>query len=828
MKRATFIFSLIFFTAICLAQTNLDIVKKAESHPIVMDKPAVGFFEGAVLGNGGMGVVVTTRPDAICFHFGHNNVWDIRIAENNKEKIGTFDEVMKKAKAVDPNLPSIWNDADFNAYLRLTAENYGKPYPRPFPCGTVLLGFDRRAVELLGHKIDISTGLCEIYLLNNGVKNILKVFVQSDVDALWMQLIDEKNNAVPSCFNRFRIIPDSHTPNDFPAYTIVSGNDGKSIGFKQVLPYLEPGKYDKEKGHPKDKAFKLEAKLQTTLTGGDHYTTQGISESLQPLERYIKEDKSPLLGVVYLSEGLNSNLEKQGEATATPNLQNYQKAFGKTAKSWSDYWNKSGVEIADDFLESTWYWNLYFYNCSVKSGVTCPGLFANWSLGGIGTAWHGDYHLNYNTQQPFWLPFSSNRLDKNLPYVELVHHLLPVSKKWAKEYYGMRGAFFPHSAYPVDMNLHPYPVPDWGWEVFETPWMVQGLWWHYKYSMDTSFLRDQAYEPIKDAVMFLVDYMKRPDAHGQQWKDDKYHIFPSVPPELYGLQPGFKYNYDTQIDLALTKFIFKAFKEAVNDLNLIESEKELIKDVNLILANMPGYPKTISEKYGEIYTSVPGENDRIVYNVPANLTHVFPGEEFGLHSPKDEYQKLVNTYKAHKNEGGNDIVFLNLQAARLGLLDLEKFKRQIQYAMLPNKTVTDKVLQAGGRYSDQTDFAFMAPMGIWFENFALPVVINECLIQSYTGTIDLFPNWDRKKDVKFNKLRAMGAFLVNAEMKNGKVKTVEIYSEKGVTCKVKNIWGKSKVQLVRNGKPAEILTAGILEFRTLIGERVVLKPLQVQ
>jgi hypothetical protein len=94
----------------------------------------------------------------------------------------------------------------------------------------------------------------------------------------------------------------------------------------------------------------------------------------------------------------------------------------------------------------------------VKAGVTCPGLFANWSLGNIGTAWHGDCHMNYNTQQPFWLPFSSNRLDKNLPYVDLIDHMLPVIEKWAKEYYHMRGAFFPHSAYPVEMTHHPYPT----------------------------------------------------------------------------------------------------------------------------------------------------------------------------------------------------------------------------------------------------------------------------------------------------------------------------------------------------------------------------------
>ena len=57
------------------------------------DRPCPDFFSGAVLGNGGLGVVATTRPDGIVLYFSHNNVWDIRIAEDNREKIGTFKEV---------------------------------------------------------------------------------------------------------------------------------------------------------------------------------------------------------------------------------------------------------------------------------------------------------------------------------------------------------------------------------------------------------------------------------------------------------------------------------------------------------------------------------------------------------------------------------------------------------------------------------------------------------------------------------------------------------------------------------------------------------------
>ena len=304
----------------------------------------------------------------------------------------------------------------------------------------------------------------------------------------------------------------------------------------------------------------------------------------------------------------------------------------KNTQIWKEYWNKSGVKLSDQFLERMWYHNLYFLNCATKDGATTPGLFANWSYNNIGTAWHGDYHMNYNTQQPFWVTFSSNHLEKNLPYVNLIEFLMDVSTRWAKEYYELPGAYFPHSAYPVDMTMNPYPVPTWGWEVCETPWAVQGLWWHYLYSGDTEYLRTRAYGPIKAAVEFLVAYMKRPEASGPQWKDDKYHIFPTVPPELYGLRPGFKYNYDCNVDLSLTKFIFKAFIEAARVLNLEAKEKVLLKDIKDILSHFPEYPTAISKEYGKVLVSVPEEHDQVVYNVPNALFTVFPGEDHGLHS----------------------------------------------------------------------------------------------------------------------------------------------------------------------------------------------------
>lgn len=793
----------------------------AASHAIIADKPAVDFFEGALLGNGGMGVVVTTRPDGILLYFGHNNVWDIRIAEDNGQEIGTFAEVFEKVKSIPDTLELLTQDPWYRWYSAMAVENYRKPYPRPFPCGSVLLGFDVREAELLGHRLDISNGQCEVYLLrSDGEKLTLQLFADSSEDRLWMRLVDSNEEPAENIFQRVRIMADPSTPQEFPPHEAYEDLNGGMLGFRQVLPYEEPRAYDIATGHAKDRAFSLKTRLSHGLKKTTRINWDGNEQSMAPLEAALDGGTS-FFATIELAEGLASELGEPVTSARIPDNTVYEESWVGTKQAWKEFWNKSAVRLGDEFLEQIWYRNLYFFNCAVKAGARTPGLFANWSYNTIGTAWHGDYHMNYNTQQPFWLPFSSNHLEKSLSYVELVEFLMDVSRKWADEYYDLPGAYFPHSAYPVEMSMNPYPVPSWGWEICETPWTVQGLWWHYLYSADTTFLEGRAYEPIKAAVQFLVAYMNRPEARGEQWGDDKYHVFPTIPPELYALRPGFKYNYDCAVDLTLIKFIFQAFTEATQLLGKADQEKELLAAVKDILAHYPPYPTAFTGDGTEVLVSVPGEHSQVVYNLPNALITVFPGEDFGLHSDEKTLELLKNTYLNQQNEGGNDLVFKNLQAARIGMLDLEKFKRQVNYSLMPNGTCSDRVIQVHGRYQDRTNYGFMDRMGIWFENFALPVVINECMLQSYNGIIRLFPNWPGDTDAQFQDLRAVGAFLVSASHADGKVKFVRIRSEAGGTLRIIIPW-ETGATLHKNGK-REIIGGGLQEIETEAGDMLSLQ-----
>ena len=793
---------------------------RASRHPIKSETPAVNFFEGALLGNGGLGCVVCTRPDAVMIHFGHNSVWDIRINEEHKDKYGTFQSVFEKLRSVPETAATFDEDPWCADYLRMVRESYAKEYPRPFPCGTLILGFDRRKAELLGHQIDIATGLCRIRFLTGHVVSFLEVWTDMQTDRLWLRMVDAAGRAVEDPFDRVNLLPhpiegyadwydqvqakQAELPQPVP-----QRSDDNAVGFRQRLPSREH--WDRDTEQPGDRAFRIQfssnRKMEERIPGGI-------------LDRTLLPGAS-LLACVSLEEGDAVPTGPLPAVELSPEHLDQSRIANETA--WHDFWGRSSVILEDEVLERTWYWNHYFLNCSVKPGVQCPGLFANWSHGNIGSAWHGDYHMNYNTQQPFWVTFSSNHVEKNLPYVDLVERVLPLSRHWARDYYGLRGAFGMHSLYPVAMTTNPYPSPDWGWEICETPWTMQGLWWHYLYTKDVGFLKNRAFVPIREAVLFMVDYMTRPDARGEAWGDDRYHIFPTTPPELYAPKPGFAGNHDCLVDIVLTRFLFHAYLDACDILTLTDQEAELIAEVRDVLAHFPEYPTAESPSHGRVFITAPGTDPETVYNTPNSLMTVFPGEQHGLHSSPEDFEIAANSYRQHRNEGGNELVFINLQGARLGLLDLEKFKRQIAYCQLPNGTCTDKCLQSLGRYNDRTSFDFMSKMGIWFENFALPVVINECLLQSYTGTLRFFPNWPLTRRAEFHTLRAVGAFLVSAACGEDRVQWIEIFSEKGGMLSLISPWPETRVSSDRSGESVHY--DSILNLPTRPGEKLRLEGL---
>ncbi len=747
-------------------------------------------MDGAVLGNGHMGIIVTTRPDSLKLYFGHNSVLDIRAAEVPMKNLGTFAELWVKFKAGDRD----WLDA----YNRMAQVPSGTHAPRPWPCGSLLLGFDRRDVELLGHVVHIDTGLMEVRFLVRGKAQTLQLCTELGADRLWLRMVNARGRGVPASFQRMVLTPQEGLPSKL-------WRNAHTTTFRQVLPSLSPDR-------------RLDRALQVSCRTGNTFVEAELKQPYQLPSPNLK-GRVRFLACVQLAHGAAAELVEGVAKVPVPTSANFRKAVAVTQRAWRNYWRKSGVVLEDGFLEETWYRNQYFLNCAARPGAFCPTLYGNWPVPTGSPMWSGEYVLDYNAQQVFWATFSSNRLENNLPYADMIDLILPVARNWARDFYQLPGAFIAQRHWPVATPSIPVPWFGWGNHQSPGPWAIQGLWWHYLYSMDREFLRTRAFGPIKAVVEFMNAYLRRADAHGSAapWQDDKFHIHPTQSPEIWPEHFGEALFSDAIADLALTKFLFKAYLQACDELRIGAEESALMTEVREILAHFPAYPVKQSPRGGEVWVDVVGATPDAIYNVPNPLMPVFPGEEHGLHSSAEVRALAANTWRNQQNEGGNELVFLNLQGARLGLLDLEKFKRQLRYCQLGNSTFTDMALQTGGRYDDNTPRDFMKPLGVWVENFALPVVINECLLQSYTGELRIFPHWKKSNgNAQFQSLRAVGAFLVSARFQAGRVEWVRITSEAGEALRLFSPWRHGLIVSRRGSR--EKLRGRHLELITRAGE----------
>jgi len=836
---------------------RIDAFERASSHAFVRTIPGPTYFEGMLLGNGDVGVCAVVRPDALALHISKSDCWDIRVTEESDKEVRPFSEILEMWRRASAELKTKGNsssveDAEFfRAYCDRVGGSYRKPWPRPWGCGTVWLKWDSRWVEPKAYSLNPANG---VFILDLKIRTLhdpertarLTAFVDRDsgrltvasdapVPELSVIYSPQIDGFSSGAFDSGHV--DTH-PGQLPRPELHQQADGDAGEFScfQYFPAIGPSESNPNPPRSEmDRNFALHGRVagawlpsQIDSSKSLVFTPKGSRPLrldvavatprdilLERLEAKASAGEDPASWItipqthVYAPDELDTaTLTRRTVADASK--VSFEDLKHRSEARWREFWSASAVNLLDQELERAWYHNQYFLACCLRKHRTAPGLFANWSYGDIGSAWHSDYHLDYNCQQVYWGVFSSNHVDMHQPYVELIENLRPMSEKFAHDSFKLPGAFFPLSAYPVPSQIVPYPVPPWGYQICMTPWAVQSLWWQFLYTRDERYLA-RVYPTMRSAARFLAAYLTKE-------ADGFYHVFPSVSSENWGFTVDFKLNKDCILDLALIKFVLNAMVTASTILGQDVEERQRWKEIG---ANLAPYPKATGP-FGEVWLDISNAPPEHVYNVPITLAPVFPGEQVGLDTGQNFLEISTLTAKTMRLEGGNDLVSQPLIRARLGMLDLSWFKKQIDYGMLPDGVSNDRVRESGGRYSLTTDFDFMMRMGLWCENFAVPAVLNECMLQSYTGTIRLFPNTLNLGPASFENLRAVGAFLVSAAHDGNRVVRFEVFSEKGAQLLFVNPWGQKSVRITRlhDGRPIEAQNErGLYSLLTEAGER---------
>ncbi|MDI3319846.1 glycosyl hydrolase family 95 catalytic domain-containing protein [Pinibacter soli] len=461
---------------------------------------------------------------------------------------------------------------------------------------------------------------------------------------------------------------------------------------------------------------------------------------------------------------------------------------------WEKFWKRSFVQILDKVIEQHWYSTQYIMASCSRDGKIAPGLWGNWITSNK-TAWHGDYHLNYNFQAPYYSTYSSNHADISLPYYDAINNMILFGDTLAK-HHGWKGVFLPVSIGPWGTSPEG-PDSHWG-QRSNAVYAALPFVWYYQYTQDKAWLRKEGYAFMREVEKFWTSYLT--------FENGRYIIEHDAIHEGSGGagRSGVSEDMNPILTLGLLKTFYKNMLMMSEDLGVDKTLREKWKDIVEKLSPFPTQERNGKTVFRYTEKGTAWWNDNTL-----GIQHIFPAGAIGLDSDPALLEISHNMIDAMARwVDGNGSSSWYTACARVNYQP-EKILAELR-SMYDKHSMPNKILYFGGG-------------GI--ENASPSLAINEMLLQSHEGVIRFFPCWPQNFDARFGSLRAVGAFLVSAELKNGIVQNVAVLSEKGRPLTIVNPWSDRKVQVYRNNKKAEILEGARFAIKTLSGEKIGLQPL---
>lgn len=678
-------------------------LRHVESHAITFTVPAnrvpsQSMVDGALLGNGDIGVVVAGTPAALRFHVGKNDFW------------GRKSQAPQAVGHIELLTPAL-DGAPYRAVCDMRRARWTGEFVKEGAALTV------------ASFVDANAGRVILMLCNTGSRPL---------DATLRLVCGMEKDAVAGL--SFLRAPD--------------GPNGRRVAMAAGI--LKETKDVVRLGPGEKRAVVVS--ILSDLDAGD------------PLAAAVAQ-------VSAMTEGLVAGCAKAHEAW------------------WAAFWRKSYVEIPDKTIEQFWYSSQYIMASCSRAGKVAPGLWGNW-ITRDDTSWHGDFHLNYNFQAPFYSVFSANHPELALPFFDAMNQFIPRGRKNA-EIHGWKGIFCPVSIGPWGMC----PEGDdahWG-QKSNAAYAALNYTWHWQTTQDEVWLAKTGYPYLREVEKFWTDYLK---LDGNRYVIDHDAIHEGSGGA--GMS-GVSSDFNPILSLGLVRALYASMIEMSEALGVDANLRPKWKD---ILARMSAFPtqehggKTIF-RYTERGTSWWNDNT-------LGIQHIFPSGAIGLDSdPKllEISRNMLDAMGRWADNNGSSSWYAT--CARVGYQPeriLSELRRMYDGHSMPNK-----MLYFGGG-------------GI--ENVSPSLAVTEMLMQSHEGVIRLFPCWPKNLDARFGTLRARGAFLVSAELKGGEVRNVRILSEKARDLTVQNPWPGNNVRIVRNGKPAETVGGGRFALQTSAGENI--------
>ena len=471
---------------------------------------------------------------------------------------------------------------------------------------------------------------------------------------------------------------------------------------------------------------------------------------------------------------------------------------------WDKYWAQSSITLPDSVLQKQYQNEMYKFGSTTREHSYPISLQAVWTAdNGKLPPWKGDYHHDLNTQLSYWPAYTGNHLTEGMGYLNTLWNQRDAYKRYTRRYFGTEGMNIPGVC-----TLTGEPMGGWiQYSMSQTvaAWLAQHFYLQWKYSADRTFLKERAYPFIKDVAIYLEQI-------SEVTPEGVRKLEFSSSPEIFDNSLQAWFSDMTNYDLAMMHFLFKATSELAHELNLADeaghwaSLEAQLPDYDIdeegCLTFAKGYPYKESHRHfshamaihplGLIDWSDGEKSQHIIRATLKRLDKVGPDYWTGY-----SYSWLANMKAcAFDGEGA-----------------AQALKTFAECFCLKN------TFHANGDQTQSGKSRFTYRPFTLEGNFAFAAGIQEMLLQSHTGVIRIFPAIPKEwKDVSFENLRAMGAFLVSARMEGGEINRVRIYSEKGGMLKM------ARPGTLKPNKNYTLSGTDILNIDTQAGEWIELNP----
>ncbi len=438
---------------------------------------------------------------------------------------------------------------------------------------------------------------------------------------------------------------------------------------------------------------------------------------------------------------------------------------------WQKYWQQSAVTLPNKLLERQWYLEQYKFGAAARRGAPPITLQGPWTADdGRLPPWKGDYHHDLNTQLSYWLCYSSNHLEEGLGFLDWLWDTRAQCFAWTKRFYGMDGLNVPMTA-----DLHNNQIG--GWRQYThmsttSAWLAHHFYLHWRYSMDRNFLETRAFVYLSDVATFLDAMTSQLDVQGLR-------TLPlSASPEINNNSPEAWFSSITNYDLSLITWLFMAAIELATELGRTEP----IAAWQRVLSQLPALAQHADKGL------------LIAANYPLPHSH-------------RHFSHLISFHPLGLINWNDGLATQSMMSASLGELEVLGTSQWCgysfswiagMYARALNGRAAEQNLEifckaftlqnsfhCNGDQSGLGHSLFTLRPFTLEGNFAAAAGIQEMLLQSQAGLIQVFPaipaSW---ANLSFWRLRAEGAILVSAERKNGVTISIELQAEQDCTARL--------------------------------------------